>query len=57
MLRLATIDNDVAVTEFPGGQAPFEKASQTVQADAMVLAAVATIFLGLGAWTFSRIQI
>ena len=26
-------------------------------ADAMVLAAVATIFLGLGAWTFSRIQI
>ncbi len=26
-------------------------------ADAMVLAAVAAIFLGLGAWTFSRIQI
>ncbi|HEX6731906.1 MAG TPA: YncE family protein [Pyrinomonadaceae bacterium] len=38
MLRLATIDTDVAVTEFPGGQAAFEKASQTIQADAMVLA-------------------
>ena len=38
MLRLATIDKDVIVTEFPGGQAPFEKASRTIQAEGMVLA-------------------
>jgi YVTN family beta-propeller protein len=38
MLRLSTIGTEVDITEFPGGQAAFDKASKTVQADSLVLA-------------------
>ncbi|HKG60216.1 MAG TPA: SCO family protein [Pyrinomonadaceae bacterium] len=38
MLRLGTIDKEVDITDFPGGQAAPRKGSDPVHADAMVLA-------------------
>jgi YVTN family beta-propeller protein len=38
MIRLATIDTEIGLTEFPGGQLAPEKASAAVRADSIVLA-------------------